>query len=98
MSISFSSARRIAAGAIGASAVAGAMLFGGYPHRQGRPGRPRHRLVMSVPMTAAPPVVGRRRRRPGGGGHGGLAVTAARATAAGGPRRLRRRLGNRGWG
>jgi hypothetical protein len=34
MSISLSSARRIAAGAVGASAVAGAMLFGAIPMAQ----------------------------------------------------------------
>ena len=34
MSISVSSARRIAAGAVGASAVAGAMLFGAIPMAQ----------------------------------------------------------------
>ena len=34
MSISLSSARRIAAGAVGASAVAGAMLFGALPMAQ----------------------------------------------------------------
>ena len=37
MSYSLSSARRIAAGAIGASAVAGAMLFGGTPIAKAAP-------------------------------------------------------------
>lgn len=37
MSISFSSARRLAAGAVGASAVAGAMLFGTLPEANAAP-------------------------------------------------------------
>jgi hypothetical protein len=50
MSISLSSARRIAAGAVGASAVAGAMLFGAIPMAQ----------AASVPApatTAAPGAI-----------------------------------------
>ena len=60
MSYSLSSARRIAAGTIGAGAVAGAMLFGATPAANAAPSAPIPAVV--GPMHVAPPARG--------GGHG----------------------------
>src|ERR1700722_8561236 len=60
MSISLSSAGRRAAGALGASVVAGAMLFGGTPIAQAAPPGPGTSFEMSGPHGGG-----------GGGGHGG---------------------------
>jgi len=59
MSISLSSARRIAAGAVGASAVAGAMLFGAIPMAQ----------AASVPAPAPAAAPGAIHVSPASSGH-----------------------------
>ena len=59
MTISLSSARRLAAGAVGASAVAGAMLFGASPVVNAAPAH--------IPAVQGPAHVAPVR----GGGHGG---------------------------
>lgn len=66
MSISLTSAGRRAAGALGASAVAGAMLFGGTPIAQAAPPGPGTSFEMSGPHGAPGFPL-----RPGGGGGGG---------------------------
>ena len=66
MSIALSSARRAAASAVGATAVAGAMLFGGTPIAQAAPPGPGTSFEMSGPHGAPGFPL-----RPGGGGHGG---------------------------
>jgi hypothetical protein len=66
MSISLTSAGRRAAGALGASAVAGAMLFGGTPIAQAAPAAPGTTFDMSGPHGAPGFPL-----RPGGGGGGG---------------------------
>ena len=67
MAISLSSARRRAAGAVGASAVAGAMLFGVTPIAQAAPPpAPGTSFEMSGPHGAPGFPL-----RPGGGGGGG---------------------------
>ena len=58
MSYSLSSARRIAAGALGAGAVAGAMLFGATPAANAAPAAPIPAVV--GPMHVAPPAFGGR--------------------------------------
>ena len=76
------SARRIAAGAVGAGAVAGAMLFGA-AHAQADAAPPAPIPAVVGPMhVARGPRWRRRGHGHGGGGHGGLAATAVGATAA----------------
>jgi hypothetical protein len=62
MSISLTSARRLAASAVGASAVAGAMLFGATPAANAAPAAP---MPQVVGMYHVAPPLG------GGFGHGG---------------------------
>jgi hypothetical protein len=76
MSISLTSAGRVAAGAVGASAVASALLFGGTPIAQAAPPPgPGTSFEMSGPHGVAPlsPGGGGGGHGPGGGGggHGG---------------------------
>jgi hypothetical protein len=83
MSVSLSSARRLAAGAVGASAVAGAMLFGATPAANAAPAVPPPTMVGLAHVGApaawhpAPDRGGFGNRGPGfgrggwGGGHGG---------------------------
>ncbi len=61
MTISLSSARRLAAGPVGASAVAGAMLFGATPAANAAPA---HIPAVQGPAHVVQPVRG-------GGAHGG---------------------------
>jgi hypothetical protein len=63
MSISLTSVRRLAASAVGASAVAGAMLFGATPAANAAPAAP---MPQVVGMYHVAPPLG------GGYGHGGF--------------------------
>ena len=83
MSISLSSTRRLAASAVGATAVAGAMLFGAAP------------AANAAPAVPPPAVVGLHHVAPAGwhpasrhgfghGRHGGSAATVTGVTAAAG--------------
>jgi hypothetical protein len=69
MSISLSSARRVAVSAVGASAVAGAMLFGATTEANAAPAAPMPAVVgFGQPAPASPAFIP---ERPGfGGGHG----------------------------
>ena len=66
MSISLTPARRLTASAVGATAIAGAMLFGATPMAQAAPPGPGTSFEMSGPHGAPGFPL-----RPGGGGHGG---------------------------
>ena len=93
MSISLTSAGRRAAGALGASAVAGAMLFGGTPIAQAAPAAPGTTFEMSGPHGAPgfPLRPRRRRRRRRRGSWRRLGRPRRRPRRLGRPQRLGRR-------
>jgi hypothetical protein len=68
MSNSLTSARRLAAGAVGATAVAGAMLFGATPAANAAPA---HIPAVVGPMHVAPEAPAGFHALPVRGGHGG---------------------------